>query len=285
MRIHGNCGQQPVPPPAVPDNSPSRGAAIQGPPGDGGTPPPPLPPRNPDGRRNEVLPANEPNLPGQNPGITEFTTDGKRASGSGGTKTENKAGARPYTVDKVASRKAGYDSYNVSVEGAKGKHTVAVDVSKKGKHASIDEVARGLAAVPEVALSATKTLKVEPEGATPKGVPKDVVGMSRPDGSVELYGIGKDLADLHDTIQHEAGHQLDWAMRDGKVPGMKDFGARWDKAQARDKAYVDDIAQDSDKEDFARTWALYQRVKGSPEEAAQRKKYGAKFALIDEVMQ
>ncbi|HET6344182.1 MAG TPA: hypothetical protein VFH51_04575, partial [Myxococcota bacterium] len=193
-----------------------------------------------------------------------------------------KAGERAYTVDKVASRKPGYTSYNVTINGTSGKQTIPVEMSDKdpNKTAKIEDVARALAQAPELALAATKTVHVEPLGSGPYGV----AGLAHSDGKVQIFGLEKDPKQLRDTILHETGHEVGFAAKDGRITGMKDLEERWKQAEAKDGNFCSDYAKTNGTEDFADTWRLYNKVKGTPQEAEERKKYAARFEIIDQLM-
>jgi hypothetical protein len=229
-------------------------------------------------RREGPLPENEPGQK-KNPEVGDLANQ-FTAGGPGNPKVHGsttKAGIRNFTVHKVESRKAGYNSYNVTVDGTQGKQTMPVDVSQKGKTAKIEDVARGLAASPEIALAATKSVHLEAEGSGPKGV----AGLAKSDGTVLLYGCVENPVP---PLLHETGHQVARAARGGRIPGMKDLDERWKQAEAKDGRHISPYAKTNAGEDFADTWKFYQRIKGTPKGAEERKKYPARFEILDELM-
>lgn len=162
-----------------------------------------------------------------------------------------------------------------------------------GHFHSIDEVARGLAALPDAALDATNGVTVNPERnpddafwAQQYGDPGFRSYMTAGQGGqVTIYPTSHPISQtgMDSSLVHEAGHFVahgQW--------GGDETQSSWDDyraAIAADGIDVSGYGQNNEDEDFAETFKLYLGVQGSPQEAEVRAMYPNRFAIIDRILQ
>jgi WXG100 family type VII secretion target len=206
----------------------------------------------------------------------------------------------PFTVGKpqevadyaFRSGKGTALKYDVTIDGK----TISVYMPKNpGDPAavhSLDEVTKGLAALPENSRKVITRVNVEP-GANPDDAYwakeyKDpnfssymTAGAS---GVVSIYPSNpKQSQDYLDgTLHHETGHTVShqkW--------GSDTNDARWNDwktAGKSDGTAASKYAQNSPSEDFAETYQLYFQVKGTPQEADARQRMPNRFQIIDDLV-
>lgn len=183
--------------------------------------------------------------------------------------------------------------YDVQVGGK----TISIFMPKnpdpaQGNFHSVEEIAKGLAALPEQSRDLVTHVNVEPgknpddsHWAVEYNDPNFESYMTAGgDGVVNVYPssnpIGQDYLD--GTMVHETGHiwsQQKW--------GDPDSDARWNDWKAAiqsDPSAASKYAQVAPAEDFSETLLLYHQVKGTPEEAAARQKMPERFKIIDEIV-
>jgi hypothetical protein len=105
------------------------------------------------------------------------------------------------------------------------------------------------------------------------------------DGVVDLYPMtsgSRPALYLAGSLTHESGHTLSIAAWGNS--GTDPRWARWDAAMASDGIRASGYAASSRDEDFAEAFVIYQRVRGTPEEAEMRGIMPERFRLIDELL-
>jgi type VI secretion system secreted protein VgrG len=182
--------------------------------------------------------------------------------------------------------------YEVTV----GNRTIPVYIPKDlkavqgGKIHSIDEIAKGLAALPEQNRQLVKEVNINPgpnpadaywaqEYKTPNFRSYMTAGAA---GVVNVYPSpgGQSQDYLDGSLIHETGHI--WT----KQNWGPDNDKRWDdwkKAIQTDPDAASKYASSSPSEDFSETLQLYHQVKGTPDEAGFRKAMPDRFKIIDEI--
>jgi hypothetical protein len=159
-----------------------------------------------------------------------------------------------------------------------------------GSTHSIDEVAKGLAALPEASLALVKRVDVEPNKnpddaywAKEYNDPNFESYMTAGgDGVVNIYPVPQSQDYLDGTMIHETGHILSNTMwgSDTSGKGWDD----WKAAAAADKNIPSEYAKSSPAEDFSETLQLYYQVKGTPQEKVERALYLERFKMIDKIL-
>ena len=197
----------------------------------------------------------------------------------------------PQEVKNYAFKSGAADAnkYTVTVDG----RDIPVYMPKTpgpGDH-SIEQVAKGLAALPKSSRALVKNVNVDPK-ANPddaywKKEYKDpnfssymTAGKA---GVITIYPSNpKQSQDYLDgTMIHETGHTL------SKQKWGENSDKRWDdwkNAAASDKVVPSKYAKASVSEDFAETLQVYQQVKGTPQEAEMRALMPGRFRIIDELL-
>lgn len=181
--------------------------------------------------------------------------------------------------------------YEVEIDGKKIPVWMPKNPDASMKYHSIEEVAKGLAALPASSRALVKEVSVEqkvnPDDAFWAKEYKDpnfhsymTAGEA---GVVSIYpGSTKQSQDYLDgTLIHETGHTLSkqkWGNDDD--PKWKD----WKDAMGKDGISSSQYAKKSQGEDFAETLQLYQQVKGTPQEAEVRALMPERFKIIDELL-
>jgi WXG100 family type VII secretion target len=182
--------------------------------------------------------------------------------------------------------------YDVTI----GNRTIPVYIPKnskavKGKIHSIEQVAKGLAALPEHTRQLVTQVNINP-GQNPKDAfwakkykrPKFRSYMTAgAAGIIDLYPTAhKQSQDILDgSLIHETGHI--WSRQNWG----KDGDARWNDwkaAMSSDNSRASKYAKSSPGEDFSETLQLYHQVKGTHQEAVVRKRMPERFKLIDEIV-
>jgi hypothetical protein len=180
--------------------------------------------------------------------------------------------------------------FTVTVEG-KAVNVIVADHAPDHHH-TIEQVAKGLAALPAQSLALVHEVQVEPDYNPTDAHWAQVY--SRPDfhsymtagadGDVRIYPttIPQSQAALDGSLIHETGHVLSKReFGEDSTQGPK--WAAWNAAAASDGTHPSQYAKSSGDEDFAESLELYQQVRGSPREAETRKLFPARFAILDEL--
>ena len=179
--------------------------------------------------------------------------------------------------------------YDVTING----RTIPVFVPKNGSAAgkihTIDEVAKGLAALPAGTRAVITRVDVDPKAnpadafwAKQYGDPNFTSYMTAgSEGIVRIYPqTTKQSQDYLDgTLHHESGHTLSQ-----KAWGESYDDKRWTPwkdAITKDPGLASAYAKNAPGEDFAETYQLYHQVKGTPQEAVERKRMPERFKIID----
>ena len=158
-----------------------------------------------------------------------------------------------------------------------------------GNFHSIDQVARGLAALPASSRAVVNQVSVDPAQnpddatwAQRYGDPNVRSYMTAgADGNVTLYPtLSTPSQDAIDgSLIHETGHTL--SMR---TWGNDSNGSRWNDwrtAIQNDGIRASRYAANSPGEDFSESLVLYQRVRGTPQEAEFRAMMPERFRILD----
>ncbi|RKH39101.1 hypothetical protein D7X12_24560 [Corallococcus sicarius] len=199
----------------------------------------------------------------------------------------------PSNVKDIAfeSGKADAVKYEVEVDGKKYPVYLPKKADKATTH-SIDEVAKGLAALPKSSRALVKEVLVEGKPnpadahwAKEYNDPNFSSYMTAgADGVINIYpSKPKQSQDYLDgTMIHETGHTLSI-----KQWGADDSDKRWDgwKAAIKSDGIVPSkYAKAAPSEDFGEALQLYQQVKGTPKEAEVRAMMPERFKIIDALL-
>ncbi len=189
--------------------------------------------------------------------------------------------------------KADAVKYEVEVDGKK----IPVFLPKKpdakaGEIHSIDEVAKGLAALPKSSRALVKQVVVEakqnPDDAYWAKQYKDPNFRSYmtagADGIINVYPSKPKMTQdyLDGTLIHETGHTLSM-----KKWGSDDNDKRWNdwkNAVKSDGIIPSQYGKASVGEDFAETLVIYHQNKGTPRDAELRALMPARYKIIDELL-
>ncbi|WP_257457752.1 putative zinc-binding metallopeptidase [Archangium lipolyticum] len=191
------------------------------------------------------------------------------------------------------SGKADAIKYEVEVDGKKIPVYMPKTPDKSaGVIHSIDEVAKGLAALPASSRALVKQVVVDgkqnPDDAYWARTYNDPNFRSYmtagAEGSITVYPSQTKMTQdyLDGTMIHETGHTLSM-----QKWGSQDSDKRWDdwKAAAKSDGLVaSGYAKASPGEDFAETLLIYQQAKGTPREAEFRAMMPERFKIIDELL-
>jgi peptidoglycan hydrolase-like protein with peptidoglycan-binding domain len=188
--------------------------------------------------------------------------------------------------------KADAFKYEVQIGDQKIPVLVAKKVQGKLKTNSLDEVVRGLVALP---LSSRRLVKeVSLESAPSKDDPMWAIKYNDPNfhaymsagapGVVSVYPVKvlQPQSSLSGALIHETGHILSlqkWGA-DADGPAWND----WRKAGLADGTSASEYAKKSPHEDFGETLQAYHEAKGTPQEAEVRALMPARFKIIDELL-
>jgi hypothetical protein len=172
-----------------------------------------------------------------------------------------------------------------------GNHVVPVMVpkSKVAGAPTVEEVAKGLAALPESSLRAIKRVDVEPTTNPQDAYWAKTYG--QPDfrsymtaGSAGIVNIfpaknQQPQSILDASLVHETGHVISQQKWGGSYDGGKWKG--WNTAAAKDGIATSKYGRNSPGEDFSESLVLYQRVVGTPLEQEWRGIMPEKFKILD----
>lgn len=192
------------------------------------------------------------------------------------------------------SGKADALRYEVEIDGRK----IAVYLPKtpdpsSGAIHSVEDMARGLAALPEANRALVNEVRVDP-----KRNPQDEYWAKQynspdfrsymtagADGKITVYpSSGDTTADqsvVDSSFIHETGHTLSGQQFGGDDDKRWDD---WESAMASDGLSASGYAKNSKGEDFAESLVLYQTVRGTPQEAEIRALMPERFAILDRMI-
>lgn len=187
--------------------------------------------------------------------------------------------------------------YEVEIDGRKIPVYLPKNPDSSQNYHSIDEIAKGLAALPQPSLDRVDNVLVEP-----KQNPDDAYWAKKynsPDfrsymtagasGDVNVYptpafnSSGAALSRpsqsaLDGSFIHETGHILS-----GQEFDAKDW-KKWEAAMRNDGISPSTYARSDRQEDFSETLELYMIVKGTPQEAEIRAIMPERFAILDKLV-
>lgn len=222
---------------------------------------------------------------------------------------------RPYTVTgpeevknyNFQSGSADAQKYEVEIDGRKIPVYVGKNQDPNQTYHSINEVAKGLAALPSASLGKVVSVRVDPKQnpddaywAKEYKMPNFRSYMTAgADGNISIYPGKASQEVLDGSLIHETGHTLS-KQRFGENTDSKvgDFfkhllgrttWSDWKKAMKHDGISPSVYAQqsaatDAPDEDFSETLELYMKVKGTPQEAEIRAIMPERFALLDKIL-
>lgn len=150
-----------------------------------------------------------------------------------------------------------------------------------GHFHTIDQVAQGLAALPASGLALVDQVSVDP-AANPTNTAAYMT--ADVNGDVTLYPMP--FSPSQDTLDynliHETGHP-----RSMQAWGTDNSSARWEEWRTAAESDGIQVSQYSTKdpgEDFSETLVLYERVRGTPEEAEFRAMMPERFRILDAML-
>ena len=205
---------------------------------------------------------------------------------------------RPYTVHgptnvanhAFASGNAPARRYEVEVDGRRV--PVFMPRTTNASDHSIDQVARSIAALPASSRRVVTRVNVNP-GRNPHDAHWARV-YRRPgfrsymtagsSGQVDIYrmpGTPPSQTQMDQSMIHETGHTLS-NQRYGDSVNDRRWNT-WREAARSDGIVPSRYAQASPQEDFAESLVLYQRVRGTPQEAEVRAMMPARFRILDQM--
>jgi hypothetical protein len=189
------------------------------------------------------------------------------------------------------SGKADGVSYQVTIGDKSITVTMPKNVPAGANLPSLDDVAKGLAALPAGSRAVVQSVVVEP-GQNPKdaewamiyGTPGFRSYMTAgAAGIVTIYPTTSPQTQtfMEQSLVHETGHVLSkksWGEKDD--PRWNE----WKQAVAKDGIYPSGYGKNSNDEDFAETLVIYANVKGTPAEAEMRALMPERFKLLDRLL-
>ena len=182
--------------------------------------------------------------------------------------------AIPQTAEDKA---ANVQRYTVTVTGASQSYpmTVSVSLANPSETMTIDEVTKSLSQLPDVNLSNLKTISV---------VPQSAFSAFASGSSFTFQGRSDYQYQMDRVALHESGHTVEGVLIDkgSSLPGGS-IQDQWKAAQAADILSPSKYGETNDVEDFAESERLYSEVVGTPNEAAARAQFPARFALLDRI--
>lgn len=222
---------------------------------------------------------------------------------------------RPFTLTGPEEVK-GYNFQSGSADAQKyevavGGRNISVYVGKNQDptqtYHSIDEVAKGLAALPPASLERVVSVRVDPKQnpddaywAKEYKIPNFRSYMTAgADGNISIYPGRNSQEVLDGSLIHETGHTLSKQLfGENTNGGVGDFLKHlfgktvwndWKNAMKDDGISPSVYAQQSaasgaPDEDFSETLELYMKVKGTPQEAEIREILPQRFALLDKIL-
>lgn len=161
-----------------------------------------------------------------------------------------------------------------------------------GHFHSVEEVARGLAALPESSLETVTRVVVNPQENPDDEYWRNEFGdpnfssymTASADGTATVYPTThpQSQTSFDSSITHETGHFVS-----NGAWGHDNTGERWGPwrdAIASDGIAPSDYGTNNPSEDFAETFSLYQAVRGTDQEAELRAVFPERFRIIDELL-
>lgn len=178
--------------------------------------------------------------------------------------------------------------YEVEVNGETIPVYVAANQDPNETYHTIEQVAMGLAALPQASFDRIDSVRIEPHQN-----PDDAYWAQQynqpgfrsymtagADGDVSIYPTTGDTQQqvLDGSLIHETGHILS-----GQEFGNAEWAA-WETAMSEDGISPSVYARSSREEDFSETLELYMLVRGTPQEAEIRAIMPERFAILDELV-
>jgi len=169
--------------------------------------------------------------------------------------------------------------YDVTIDGRVVPVFVAQPVDPNSTQPSVEQIAKGLASLPPESRSRVNEVRVDnkpnPEAFMYAG----------DDGIVNIWPPKWRQAQpqIDAIMLHETGHIIssqEWGSSRRPEPEWK----QWEEAAKKDGCVPSEYAKKNSREDFAETYALYMMVRSTPQEAAVRAMFPARFAMIDEML-
>lgn len=157
-----------------------------------------------------------------------------------------------------------------------------------GFRPTAEEVAKALAVLPPEARKHIKEVVIEPTPQVDPKDPKSRVLASHYKNTIHIFptASARNQGQLDGTMIHESGHGLSdatfgpWNAKDPSA-GWKEYM----EAAKKDHRSVSAYGNTDGKEDFSEMFVIYQRFKGTPEEAKFKAYYPNRWAMMDKVMQ
>lgn len=214
---------------------------------------------------------------------------------------------RPYTISgpeevkdfEFHSGKADALKYEVEIDGRKIPVYMPKNPDPNQTYQTIDEVARGLAALPQASRDRINSVQVNPQRNPDDAYWEKEYGIpgfrsymtAGADGNVSIYPGRASQEVLDTSLIHETGHIISGQELDGnfvtniwkKLTGGTTWDD-WEEAMKKDGFSASQYARSSPGEDFSETLALYMKVKGTPEEAEIRALMPERFKIIDKLL-
>lgn len=193
------------------------------------------------------------------------------------------------------SGKADALRYEVEINGRKIPVYMPVKPDPKQIYHTIDEVVRGLAALPQASRDRINSVQVNPQRNPDDAYWEKEYGIpgfrsymtAGADGNISIYPGGFSQEVLDTTLIHETGHIISGQELSGNSVTDLTGGTTWsdwEEAMKKDGFSASQYARSSPGEDFSETLALYMKVKGTPEEVEVRALMPARFKIIDDLL-
>jgi peptidoglycan hydrolase-like protein with peptidoglycan-binding domain len=201
----------------------------------------------------------------------------------------------PYTISAPNLNVPNGKEYMVNVGGRDIPVTMPANDDSSGRLPTIDQVAKGLAGLPQKNLEQVKRVVVDssPNPADSYwqrtfGDPTHVSYMTAgANGTVDVYPSpqGRDQNGFDYALAHETGHIASERAFGRYDPGDPSRSPSWDAwrgAMSRDGYSPSRYAKNTPAEDFAESAALYRASKGDATSAAElRKIFPERFKMLD----
>jgi len=186
--------------------------------------------------------------------------------------------AVPHSVALKDDLGKGWQVHELTIDNRK----IPINLESTGKNGatSVEEAAKAIASLPKADRDRIKSVMITDQNHN-KGADTLAVANTKT-GNVTFFNnpANHNPDTLASTLQHEVGHlKSNEAFGPDGDPKWK----TWEKAIADDGLPPSRYARANPDEDFSETYALYKRVKGTPDEAAARAKYPARFKALDDI--
>lgn len=196
-----------------------------------------------------------------------------------------------------SSGRAAANRYEVEVDGRRIPVFMPRNPNPANGHSpTIEQVAQGLAVLPPASRALVDRVNVEP-GQNPQDAywrsryPNDPNARNfrsymtaGADGTVTIYPSEhpQSQAVLNDSLIHETGHTLSMRRWGDDSSGRR--WADWRNAIQRDGIRPSNYSANAPGEDFSESLVLYQRVRGTPQEAEVRAMMPERFRILDQLV-